>query len=153
MLGKEELKQRNTDFWTAFQTRMRKVPSSSGRTLDWIKYPLGMKDFYLRLESDGKASRVCLDIQPKDDGIRSIFWEQMIELKVVLESETGPAQWKEKYGEIRGRTISRIYWENTELNFYLDEDLSKIAQYLEEKLVAFDRFYMEYKDLLLALAE
>ncbi len=153
MLSREEFKQRNTKFWTKFRTDMRKVPGSDGRSLDWIKYPLRVKDIYLRLEADGKGARMCLDIQPKDDGIRSLFWEQMVELRVVMEQETGPANWNEFHRTIGDRNVSRIEWSNPELNFYKDEDWKEIQRYLHDRLTGFDRFYSEYQEILIALAE
>lgn len=154
MLSKEERKERNTEFWTTFRTEMRRIPSCDGRSIDWIKYPLNVKDLYLRLEADGNGARVCFDIQPKDDGIRSIIWEQMTELKAVMESEMGAATaWVEFHDTIGGKNISRIYWENPEVNFYRDEDFPEIRSFLKDRLVGFDRFYQEFKEILLTLVE
>ena len=154
MISKEELKERNGQFWTRFQKEMRNVRSSDGRRINWIKYPLGVKDMYLRMETTGRFTSFAIDIQPKDDGVRAILWEQMTELRVVLESEMGsPGIWSEFDRVFAGRNVSRIYWERTDLNFYDDNDLSKIESFLKEKLIAFDSFYQEYKDILITLAE
>jgi hypothetical protein len=154
MLSKQAKKDRNTQFWNSFQKEMRNVKSSDGKGIHWINYPTGVKDVYVRLETDGKATRFCFDIQPKDDGIRSILWEQMTELRKVMEDQTGPAtSWNELDRVFAGRNVSRIFWENSDLNFYNDDDLRLIKQFLKEKLRAFDLFYQEYKEILIALAE
>lgn len=153
MLSKEERKELNTAFWSSFKTRMRKIDSSTGRGINWINYPLYVKDMYIRMEVDGKKITFALDIQPKDDGIRSILYEQMTELRRLLEEEMGPAtEWSEFFKVIQGRNVSRIYWQ-TDSNFYDKNNWEEIQQYLEDKLVAFDEFYQEYKEIIIALAE
>ena len=89
MFSIEEQKQLNTEFWDRFRKKMRNHKSSNGRGINWINYPSDVKDVYIRLEADSKGVRFCFDIQQKDDGIRSIIWEQMTELKVVMETEIG----------------------------------------------------------------
>ena len=154
MISKEELKERNGQFWTKFQKEMRNVRSSTGRRINWIKYPLGVKDMYLRMETNGNYTQLALEIQPKDDGIRSILWEQMTELKVVLEDEMGTSGiWTEFDRVFAGRNVSRIYWERTDLNFFDDTHLPEIEEFLKEKLIAFDKFYQEFNEILITLAE
>lgn len=152
MLTKEQRKELNTEFWSSFKTRMRRIDSCTGRGINWINYPLYVKDLYLRMIAEGKMIVFSFDIQPKDDGIRSILYEQMTELKRVLEEETGPAIWSEHHHIMNGRNVSRIYWE-MEKNFYDKNNWEEIQLFFEEKLVAFDEFYQEYKDILIALAE
>ena len=153
MISKEELKARNSAFWTEFQNEMRNVRSSSGRRMNWINYPTGVKDIYVRMETNGKSTIFGIDIQPKDEGVRSILWEQMTELRRVLEAEMGEAtEWSEFNREFAGRIISRIYWEKDGLNFFDDADLPEIRNFLREKIVAFDAFYEEYKEILITLA-
>ncbi len=154
MISKEELKQRNSEFWTNFQKEMRNVRSSTGKRINWINYPLGAKDFYIRMETTGKLTRFAIDIQPKDEGVRSILWEQMTELRRVLEDEMGEASaWSEFDRVFAGRNVSRIYWENTDVDFFKNDDLPKIALFLKEKLVAFDAFYQEFKEIIITLAD
>lgn len=153
MLSKEERKEKNTRFWESFRKEMRPIKSSNGRSINWINYPTDVKDVYLRLHSDSKSTRISFDIQPKDDGIRSILWEQMTELKVVMEEETGKAIWNEFDRVFAGRNVSSIQWENPDLNFFKDEDVPKIKAFLKEKLIAFDSFYQEFKEILVLLAE
>ena len=83
MLTKEARKELNTHFWEGFRKEMRNHKSSNGRGINWINYPSDVKDIYIRLIVATKNASICFDIQPKDDDIRSILWEQMTELKVV----------------------------------------------------------------------
>ena len=154
MFTKEERKELNSNFWDSFHKEMRNHKSSNGRGINWINYPSDVKDIYIRLIADNKEVSLCFDIQPKDDDIRSILWEQMTELKVVMENEVGKATfWNEDHHELNGRIVSRICWEITGLNFYSVKDQSKIKEFLKEKLIRFDAFYQEYKEILISLAE
>lgn len=153
MLTKEEKKEMNSAFWDGFKSEMRSVKSSSGKSISWISYPSDVKDVYIRMEADANGARLCLDIQPKDDGIRSVLYEQMTELKKVMEEITGKAsKWAEENHFVNGRTVSRISWEDSTLNFYKKEDELKIKSFFRERLIAFDLFYQEYKDILITLA-
>lgn len=106
------------------------------------------------METTGKLTRFAIDIQPKDEGVRSILWEQMTELRRVLEDEMGEASaWSEFDRVFTGRNVSRIYWENTDVDFFKNDDLPKIALFLKEKLVAFDAFYQEFKEIIITLAD
>lgn len=154
MLSKEERKARNEKFWNAFKKEMRSIPSSNGRGINWINYPSDVKDVYIRLEADNKGARLCLDIQPKDDGIRSILWEQMGELRAVMESIVGKTDgWEEFHHYLGDRAVSRIFWEKADINFYNDEDEEAFKSFFKEKLIQFDEFYQEFKEILVLLAQ
>jgi len=154
MLSKEERKALNTTFWDGFRKEMRKLKSVNGKNINWINYPSDVKDIYIRLQTDAKGARLCFDIQPKDDGIRSILWEQLTELKVVMENELGTATaWNEIDHVFQGRNVSRVYWELPDANFFIAEDRMRMKEFLRSKLVQFDRFYQEYKEILILLAE
>lgn len=154
MLSKEERKARNAAFWDTFKKEMRSVKSSSGRAMSWVSYPSDVKDIYIRLETDQHGARLCFDIQTKDEGIRAILWEQMTELKKVLEQEMSwETIWIEHLTTKEGKSISRIEWRNDELSFYNDEDWIFIRQFFAQRLLEFDRFYQEFKDILIALAD
>lgn len=154
MLTKEERKERNEMFWNALKKEMRSIHSSNGRAINWINYPSDVKDVYIRLEADNKGARLCIDIQPKDDGIRSILWEQLGELKKVMESIVGETDgWEEFHHYMGDRAVSRIYWEKAGINFYKDEDFEAFKSFFREKLILFDEFYQEFKEILVLLAQ
>lgn len=152
MLSREELNHLNTIFWSGFKDQMKKTPSSNGRRMNWINYPSDVKDIYIRLEADAKGARMCFDIQPKDESVRSIIWEQMNELKRVLEEHTTyPSEWIEHYQMADGRMISRICWKDDALNFYHTDHHQAIYAFFKDRLVEFDQFYQQFKDILILL--
>jgi hypothetical protein len=154
MLSKEARKERNEKFWAAFKEVMRKRVSSSGRRVNWSTYPTEVKNTYLRLICDGKLTAVCYDIQFKESGVQAIFWEQLGELKTALESAMNyPTQWNEKFINAEGKTIGRISWELEGVNFYNDSDWTKIHNFFKDRVIEFDSFYQEFKDILISLVE
>ncbi|MFN5911846.1 MAG: DUF4268 domain-containing protein [Bacteroidota bacterium] len=154
MLSKDERKERNQLFWSTFKKIMRQHRSSSGSHMNWISYPSDVKDIYIRMEVDYKGARLCMDIQPKNEGVRAILFEQMTELKKVLEAEMKwETLWIEQFYTKEGHPISRICWMNDTLDYYKNEDWPQIMEFLRDRLLEFDKFYMEFKDVLITLAE
>jgi len=152
MLSKEELKEKNAAFWNQFRKEIKDQRSCNGRQMNWINYPTDVKDVYVRMEVDSKGVRLCFDVQPKDDGMRSLIWEQMTELKAIMQQTMGlEAIWAEESHYWNGRLISRIKWEDNSLNYYKEEDIPKIIEFLKDKLTRFDLFYQEYKEILINL--
>lgn len=151
MFSKEELKEINTNFWEGFKLHMKKIKSSNGKRVNWLKYPTDVKFIYLRLEVNNKGARICFDIQHKHDEIRAIVYEQMTELKVVLEDAIEyETIWMEDYS-LFDNTISRIQWEIKDVSLYNKNDQVKIYNFLQKTLIEFDLFYQDYKDILVAL--
>ena len=154
MLSKEARKERNEMFWAAFKEVMRGKVSSSGRRVNWATYPTEVKNTYLRLNSDGKLTAVCYDIQFKEPSIQEIFWEQLGELKKVMESTMNhPTKWQASFVNKEGKTIGRISWEMENLNFYKDEDWPEIQAFFKNRLLEFDSFYQEFKEILISLVD
>lgn len=152
MFSKEETRQQNYSFWNGFSEYMSKTRSSNGRKINWLKYPTDVKSIFIRLDVDSKGARLSIDIQHKDDDIRAIIWEQMTELKMVLEDITSSSPiWDENFNYLNKQYISRIIWEDKTLNFYKLEHREMIYMYLKNRLIKFDLFYQEYKEILMSL--
>ncbi|MFN5147372.1 MAG: DUF4268 domain-containing protein [Flavobacteriia bacterium] len=154
MLTREEQKTRNTEFWEKFRKYMNKYRSCNGRKMNWLNYPSDVKCIHIRLQTDSKGARLCFDIQPKDEGVRSIIWEQMTELKKVLDQSMNyETTWIERISSPEGRVYSRIMWEKDRLNFYNEEDHHLIFEFLKDRLLEFDEFYQEFKEILISLTD
>ncbi|HLU86620.1 MAG TPA: DUF4268 domain-containing protein [Taishania sp.] len=154
MLSKEQQKEKNSIFWGGFKEAIRKNMSVTGRRVNWLNYPTEAKELYVRLAADSRSCSFNFDIQCKDDGVREVIWEQMGELKAVLLAEMkDEGDWIENFYTPEGLTISRISWSRTDLNYFKEEDIPQIYAFLKEKSLAFDRFYQEYKDILIQLLD
>lgn len=153
MYAKEEKQRINTQFWTGFKTFMSRTRSSNGRKMNWLNYPSDVKYIYIRLEVDEKSARFCFDIQAKDDGIRAIIWEQMGELKNLLEAAMGTEGiWIEHASSPSIPAFSRIVWERNGVSLYNYDNYEEIFHFLRDRLVHFDAFYQDFKDILVNLA-
>ena len=154
MLSREEHKIRNTQFWEGFRNHIKKVPSSNGRRMNWLNYPSDVKDIYIRLQCDAHGARLCMDLQQKDEGIRAIMWEQMTELKKVLEASMNwETRWLPESISPEGFHFGRIYWELEGKNFYKDEDWPDVYTFFSDRIIEFDEFYQEFKEILITLSE
>lgn len=154
MLSKQELKDKNIQFWTDFKSYMSKHKSTTGRRINWINYPTEIKFIFLRLEVDKFGARICFDIQAKDSSVREIIWEQMEELKKVMESSMGEdGTWNFNYSTTKISSFSRIKWELDTVNYFRESDEEPIFKFFEEKLIAFDEFYQDFKDILILLVK
>jgi hypothetical protein len=154
MLSREELKEKNMNFWNDFRKYMNKIKSSNGRRMNWVNYPSDVKNVYVRLVVDSKSAYLSLDIQPKDAGIREILWEQMQELKKVMENSMNyEATWSEEVYTSEGRKYAQIKWELTNVNYFVKEDQAIIFEFLKNRLIEFDEFYQEYKEILISLTD
>jgi hypothetical protein len=154
MLSREEQKQVNTLFWNTFRNFIKKHKSSNGHRINWLNYPSDVKDIYIRLQADTNGARLCLDLQSKDAGVQAILWEQLCELKNVMEKRMNmEGEWISDLNMPDGRTISRIVWSCSGLNYLKSEDHIQIFEHLKNTLVSFDLFYQEFKEILITLTD
>lgn len=153
MYSKEELKTIRTEFWTEFKKHMQQFRSSNGRRMNWLNYPSEVDNVYVRLHADNHGIAFTFDIQGKDEGVRSILWEQMTELKTVLESEMGTdGEWLEDQSSDSVPHFSSIRWSKQGLRFSNPKHKEEIFAFFQDRLMAFDQFYQEFKDILINLA-
>jgi hypothetical protein len=152
MLSKEQKSELNQNFWAELKRIMNAHKSSNGRSINWLNYPSDVKGIYIRMQVDNNSARLCFDMQYKDDGIRAIVWEQMGELKKVLESKmTSETFWVQELYANEGFHFSRIFWELENVSLFNEEDHSRIYNFLRIQLLSFDSFYQEFKDILINL--
>lgn len=154
MFSKEEKKEFNIEFWGLFKRQMRRHMSSNGKRINWLKYPTEIKHTYLRLETNTDFISVHFDIQIKDSEIRELFWDQILELKGIVDSKLGhKSEWIENV-EIEGVfQISRISWKKEGLSYYNKNQWPEIFDFFKSVLIDFDRFYQEFKDVLINLLD
>ena len=154
MLSKEQRKELNTNFYTGLKDYLKATKSSNGRRINWLNYPSDVKDIYVRILVDGNSAKLVFDIQPKNTSIRSIIWEQMLELKVVLERcMTVETVWIENETNEFGNSLSRIMWKLDGVSLYNPGQTDIIYDFLKNRLIEFDVFYQEFKEILITLTK
>ncbi|HLV42368.1 MAG TPA: DUF4268 domain-containing protein [Brumimicrobium sp.] len=151
MFSKEEQKAINGDFWTRFKEKAGVNKGANGKRINWVNYPTHLKQIYVRLHADTKLARLSIDIQDKDEGVRSLIWEQFGELRKVFEQEMIiPGVWEEAFNTAH-QPIFRISWTLDDVNMYSKEDQHAIYDFFITLLIRFDRFYTEYDEVLIGL--
>jgi hypothetical protein len=148
MLSRQERKQLNTEFYTALGLMMQGSFSVSGRRVKWTNFKTGVRDVYLRMEVDGNGARIALDLQHRDLEIRELFWEQLLELKALLQAEWGTdLLWEESYTKPDGTTVCRVEKQLNQGNLFNKTTWPLLLTFLKENLLAFDRFWADAFDI------
>lgn len=152
MLSKEEKSALNHLFWSDFRKVMRNTTTSSNKRINWLNYPTNLKHTYVRLLFNANEASLCYDVQFRDKDIQILFWEQLQELKTLIESSMGcPTIWLKEYENNEGLAISRLKWETTEYSLHNEKDWKPVQRFFKERLLEFDKFYYEYRDILIHL--
>jgi hypothetical protein len=154
MLTPAQRKTLNTDFYTALGAMMQGDYSATGRRIKWTNYRTGVKDAYVRMEADNKGARFGLEFQHADAEIRYLFWEQLEELKALMESEMGDALvWHRDFYKIDGTTVCRVEQRLDDGNLYDKSTWPVLLVFLKENLLAFDRFWADAAEVFAALED
>lgn len=146
MYTKEEKKEIKIEFWTAFGIYMRKYNGKYGK-VNWTNYKTKIKDLYFRLEFNETQASFSIELQ-HPDSIRELFYEQFVELKVLLdEALQTKLIWEEIFINDYDKAISKIHLEFPDVNLYNKNDWTKVFVFFEQKMVNLHKFWMEYKEI------
>jgi len=152
MLSKEALKEHNTLFWDQFRKRMRPHHSSSGRRMNWLNYPSDVKSIFIRLDVNKKFAALNFDVQFKDSEVLDLVWEQLLEMRVVMEKNMGIiGDWQDDGILSNGNRFCRIQWKMEPCSYFDQRQQEEIHSFMEETLIKFDKFYQEFKEIVINL--
>ncbi|WP_338378856.1 DUF4268 domain-containing protein [uncultured Flavobacterium sp.] len=138
MFSKEEVQRIKREFWVKFaEEHPRK----------WILYNTKIKDVAFKFYIDNKKAQVLLEIEPKDEKNRIIYYEKIESLKNILLDEYLPDAIFERnlYLE-NGKAVSRIWVEKLNVSSNNKNTWPEIFDFFNEKMDAFERFFYEYED-------
>lgn len=140
MFSKAEAQQMKKDFWTAF---------AEAYPRKWLLYNTRIKDVTFKFYVDNKKAQVMMDIEPKEDDKRIIYFEKMESLKTILLDEFLPdAVFEKDFHLENGKVISRIWVEQTGISLYNMASWAMIFRFFNISMDAFERFFYEYEDYL-----
>lgn len=138
MFSKAEAQIIKKEFWTAF---------AEAYPRKWLLYDTKIKDFTFKFYVDNKKAQVLLDIEPKENEKRKIYFEKIESLKNILLEEFLPDAVIEKEFHLEtGKAISRVWVEQTSISLYNKATWNDIFDFFNEKMDAFERFFYEYED-------
>lgn len=138
MFSKEEALQIKKDFWIAFaETYPRK----------WLLYNTKIKDVTFKFYVDNKKAQVLLDIEPKDEEKRKIYFEKVFSLKtILLEEYLEEVVFERNYYLESGKIISRVWVEKTGISINNKNTWEAIFEFFNDNMDAFERFFYENED-------
>ena len=144
MYSKAEVTQLRQAFWTALGQYMAPVPSAEGDTTNWINYKTGLKNVYFRMQADNRHAAIAIELTHPDADIRELFWEQFLELKMLLHEALGEDwTWEANATDVQGTAFSRIYRELRPTNLFNRDDWPALISFFKPRLIALDAFWTD----------
>lgn len=138
MFSKEEALQIKKDFWIAFAAEYPRK---------WLLYNTKIKDVTFKFYVDNKKAQVLLDIEPKDENKRIIYYEKVESLKnILLEDYLEDAIFECNFYLETGKEISRVWVEKTGISINNKNTWPEVFDFFAEKMDAFERFFYENED-------
>ena len=138
MFSKEEALQIKKDFWIAFAAEYPKK---------WILYNTKIKDVTFKFHIDNKKAQVLLDIEPKEENKRIIYYEKVESLKNILLEEYLPdAIFERNFYLPSGKILSRVWVEKEGISINNKKTWPVVFEFFSEKMDAFERFFYEHED-------
>ena len=138
MFSKEEALQIKKDFWIAFAAEYPRK---------WLLYNTKIKDVTFKFYVDNKKAQVLLDIEPKDEEKRKIYYEKVESLKtILLEDYLDDVIFERNFYLETGKVISRLWVEKTGIRINNKNTWPEVFDFFAEKMDAFERFFYENED-------
>jgi hypothetical protein len=138
MYSKEEAQQIKKEFWTAF---------AEAYPRKWLLYDTKIKDVTFKFYIDNKKAQVLLDIEPKDEEKRKIYYEKIESLKTILHEEYLPEAILERNFYLdNGKVISRIWIEKLNVSLNNRKYWPEIFEFFSETMTKFELFFFEFED-------
>jgi hypothetical protein len=138
MFTRAEASRIKQEFWTTFGKYMSPIPSSEGIKINWINYRTGIKDLYFRMETLEDRALICISIEHSDDGIRELYFDQLLELKEMFE-EVMEEEWEWRRGE------RKVCKELRGVSVMNRDDWGEVISFFKERMIKLDRFWEEGK--------
>ncbi len=154
MLSKEEASELRSVFWNSWSAAMEKVRTANNRKVNWVNYPVNVKDCYCRMLANENGAYWYFDIQGKDAGIRQLLFEQMEEFKGMLENQMGQLHWDaDTINPDSGVAIARISKSLESKSILRKNDWLDMHEFLKETIVSFDVIWTDIADVIQALSK
>ena len=137
MFSKEEAQKIKREFWITFAQEYPKK---------WLLYNTKIKDVTFKFNADNKKAIVSLDIEPKDEEHRKIYFEKIESLKtILLENYLQDANFEKNFQLENGKIISRIWVEIDNISINNKSIWNTIFSFFAEKMESFEYFFYEYE--------
>ena len=113
----------------------------------WLLYDTKIRDFSFKFYVDNKKAQVMLDIEPKDEEKRKIYYEKIESLKQILVDDFIEGVVFERNFHLEtGKVISKIWIEKNGISVMNKNTWPQIFDFFYENMDSFERFFYEYKE-------
>ncbi len=142
MYTKQEASKIRQEFWTTFGRYMSPVLSADGEKVNWINYKTGEPNIAFKMDADNKTATVALVFSHNDDGVRELYYEQLLQLEKMLPAE-GPFEWvfsfrqHNEYGKLQAGAYRRLKG----VNIFNKEDWPALISFFKAGITALDEFW------------
>lgn len=138
MYSKEESLKIKKEFWVEF---------AKAYPRKWLLYDTKIKDVTFKFYVDNKKAQVLLDIEPREEEKRKIYFEKIESLKTILIEEYLPEVLLERNHYLEsGKVISRIWVEKLQVSLNNRTNWNDIFDFFSESMSKFEVFFYEYED-------
>jgi hypothetical protein len=138
MYSKADAQLIKKEFWSTFGNEYPRK---------WLLYNTKIKDVTFKFNVDNKKAYVMLDIEPKDENKRKIYFEKVESLKdILIEEFLSDAIFDREHYLESGKIISRVWVELSDVSLNRKSDWETIFNFFYTKMDAFERFFYEYED-------
>ena len=140
MFSKDEAALLRKEFWTSFG---KSFPRK------WLLYNTKIKGFSFKFVADRKKALVCLDIEHPEDIASELLYDQMLSLKVLLETEIPEVIFDETYELESGKIIRRIYVPlEAKFSIHNKNSWRDCYEFFVETMPKFELFFYEYEEFI-----
>lgn len=145
MYSRQEASRLRQDFWTRFGQYMTPVLSADGERINWVNYRTGEPQLNFRMDAGPQEATVALVLSHRDAGMRELYYQQLLELKMLFEATAGADwHWIPVSTTERG-TVSKVEQTLTGVSVFRPEDWPALISFFKMRIMALDAFWSQAK--------
>jgi hypothetical protein len=138
MYSKEEALQVKKEFWISFANEYPRK---------WLLYNTKIKDFSFKFNADNKIAMVSLDIEPKNNEHRIIYFQKIESLQTILREDYLPdALFNQNLQLDNGKTISRVWVQLNDVSINNKGTWPIIFEFFSKNMELFELFFYEFEE-------
>ncbi len=140
MFSKLENQNLKREFWINFAQRYPRK---------WLLYDTKIKDFSFKFFVDNTKAQVQIAIEHRNDEKRFAYFEQLLSLKNILETEfILDLVFQKSHTLENGKNISLIWVEKLNISVSNRKYWDEIFDFFNQKMTALELFYLEYDEFI-----
>jgi hypothetical protein len=144
MYSREEASQLKHNFWTSFGKYLAPVLSAEGEKVNWVNYKTREPNLFFKMDADNESAAIAIVLNHKNTGIQELYFEQLMELRKMLEETLGEEwQWEKLKMDEHGKAVSRVYKTLNDVSIFKQEDWPEMISFFKPRIIALDEFWSQ----------